>query len=68
MACEYLSLEVMERWIILGFLVVPGALAAPPCQELWRRALQGSLFVPLVRDEAIAVHKVTEELLGGLKG
>ncbi|XP_062367057.1 nck-associated protein 1-like isoform X2 [Cinclus cinclus] len=68
MSCEYLSLEVMERWIILGFLVCPGALAAPPCQELWRQALQGSLFVPLVRDEAIAVHKVTEELLGGLKG
>ncbi|KAM4880931.1 LOW QUALITY PROTEIN: nck-associated protein 1-like [Sylvia borin] len=68
MACEYLSLEVMERWIILGFLVCPGALAAPPCQELWRRALQGSLFVTLVRDEALAVHRVTEELLGGLKG
>ncbi|XP_072775669.1 nck-associated protein 1-like isoform X2 [Taeniopygia guttata] len=68
MACEYLSLEVMERWIILGFLVCPGALAAPPCQELWRQALRGSLFVTLLRDEAIAVHKVTEELLGGLKG
>ncbi|TRZ11597.1 hypothetical protein HGM15179_015504 [Zosterops borbonicus] len=67
-ACEYLSLEVMERWIILGFLVCPGALAAPSCQELWRRALQGTLFVSLVRDEAVAVHKVTEELLGGLKG
>ncbi|XP_039570631.1 nck-associated protein 1-like [Passer montanus] len=68
MACEYLSLEVMERWIILGFLVCPGALGTPPCQELWRQALRGSLFVTLVRDEAIAVHKVTEELLGGLKG
>ncbi|XP_053823410.1 nck-associated protein 1-like isoform X1 [Vidua chalybeata] len=68
MACEYLSLEVMERWIILGFLVCPGALAAPPCQELWRQALRGSLVVTLVRDEAIVVHKVTEELLGGQKG
>ncbi|XP_077644707.1 nck-associated protein 1-like [Lonchura striata] len=68
MACEYLSLEVMERWIILGFLVCPGALAAPPCQELWRQALRGSLVVTLLRDEAIAVHKVTEELLGGLRG
>uniref|UniRef100_A0A8C3NI27 Uncharacterized protein n=1 Tax=Geospiza parvula TaxID=87175 RepID=A0A8C3NI27_GEOPR len=68
MACEYLSLEVMERWIILGFLVCPGALGARPCQELWRQALRGSLFVTLVRDEAVAVHKVTEELLGGLKG
>ncbi|XP_051630911.1 LOW QUALITY PROTEIN: nck-associated protein 1-like, partial [Manacus candei] len=69
MACEYLSLEVMERWIVLGFLVCPGALGgSPPCQELWRRALQGSLFVTLVRDEALPVHRVTEELLGGIKG
>ncbi|XP_062453462.1 nck-associated protein 1-like [Rhea pennata] len=69
MACEYLSLEVMERWIVLGFLVCPGALGtSPQCLELWRLALQGSLHVTLVRDEALAVHKVTEELLGGLKG
>ncbi|XP_071655950.1 nck-associated protein 1-like isoform X1 [Patagioenas fasciata] len=69
MACEYLSLEVMERWILLGFLVCPGALtSSPQCLDLWRLALQGSLYVTLLRDEAVQVHKVTEELLGGLKG
>ncbi|XP_014815404.1 PREDICTED: nck-associated protein 1-like, partial [Calidris pugnax] len=94
MACEYLSLEVMERWILsessrcpwvpsptraqrpqppvgvpVGFLVCPGALgASPQCLELWRLALQGSLFITLLRDEALQVHKVTEELLGSLKG
>ncbi|XP_063997067.1 nck-associated protein 1-like isoform X3 [Pogoniulus pusillus] len=68
-ACEYLSLEVMERWILLGFLVCPGALnSSPQCQELWCQALQGTLFVTLLRDEALQVHKVTEELLGSLKG
>ncbi|XP_068027397.1 LOW QUALITY PROTEIN: nck-associated protein 1-like, partial [Melanerpes formicivorus] len=67
-ACEYLSLEVMERWILLGFLVCPGALSAPPCQELWRQALQGSLYISLLRDEALAVHRACEELLGSLKG
>ncbi|NXL68851.1 NCKPL protein, partial [Chordeiles acutipennis] len=68
-ACEYLSLEVMERWILMGFLVCPGALgSSPQCLELWRLALQGSLRVTLLRDEALQVHKVTEELLSGLKG
>lgn len=53
----------------VGFLVCPGALAASPqCLELWRLALQGSLHVTLLRDEALQVHKVTEELLGTLKG
>ncbi|KAF1414721.1 Nck-associated protein 1-like, partial [Spheniscus humboldti] len=69
MACEYLSLEVMERWILMGFLVCPGALSSSPqCLELWRLALQGSLYVTLLRDETLQVHKVTEELLSSLKG
>ncbi|NXN92888.1 NCKPL protein, partial [Rhinopomastus cyanomelas] len=69
MACEFLSLEVMECWILVGFLVCPGALGtSPQCLELWRLALRGTLSVTLVRDEALLVHKVTEELLGSLKG
>ncbi|XP_009889908.1 PREDICTED: nck-associated protein 1-like, partial [Charadrius vociferus] len=69
MACEYLSLEVMERWILMGFLVCPGALgSSPQCLELWRLALQGSLYITLLRDEALQVHKVTEELLSSFKG
>lgn len=53
----------------VGFLVCPGALgSSPQCLELWRLALQGSLYVTLLRDEALQVHKVTEELLSSLKG
>lgn len=53
----------------VGFLVCPGALGmSPQCLELWRLALQGSLYLTLLRDEVLQVHKVTEELLGGLKG
>ncbi|XP_057254831.1 nck-associated protein 1-like, partial [Pezoporus wallicus] len=69
MPCEYLSLEVMERWILLGFLLCPSALgSAAPCLQLWRRALRGSLRVSLLREEALEVHGVTEELLGGARG
>lgn len=53
----------------VGFLVCPGALGmSPQCLELWRLALQGSLYLTLLRDEVLQVHKVTEELLGSLKG
>lgn len=53
----------------MGFLVCPGALGtSPQCLELWRLALQGSLYVTLLRDEALQIHKVTEELLSSLKG
>uniref|UniRef100_A0A8B9CNH4 NCK associated protein 1 like n=1 Tax=Anser brachyrhynchus TaxID=132585 RepID=A0A8B9CNH4_9AVES len=63
MACEYLSLEVMERWILMGFLVCPGALGmSPQCLELWRLALQGSLYLTLLRDEVLQVHKRVADL------
>ncbi|KAL1481311.1 hypothetical protein MTO96_015747 [Rhipicephalus appendiculatus] len=34
MPCEYLSLETMERWIILGFLLLHPYLQQPPAQAL----------------------------------
>ncbi|XP_006035394.1 nck-associated protein 1-like [Alligator sinensis] len=69
MACEYLSLEVMERWILVGFLLCHGALSTvPQCLELWKLALRGSLYVPLVRDEVLQIHKVTEDFFSSLKG
>lgn len=105
MACEYLSLEVMERWIVgectplplprgtmlgpgtglptpaqgsgsltpplpaVGFLLCHGALSTmPQCLELWKLALRGSLYVSLVRDEVLQIHKVTEDFFSSLKG
>ncbi|XP_027713854.1 nck-associated protein 1-like [Vombatus ursinus] len=69
MACEYLSLEVMERWILIGFLLCHGCLNAnPQCQKLWKLGLQGSLYITLIREEVLQVHKVTEDLFGSLKG
>ncbi|XP_038608220.1 nck-associated protein 1-like isoform X2 [Tachyglossus aculeatus] len=68
-ACEYLSVEVMERWVIIGFLLCHGCLNSnPQCQELWKLGLQGSLFITLIREDGLQVHKVMEELFSGLKG
>ncbi|KAM5332875.1 nck-associated protein 1-like [Glossophaga mutica] len=69
MACEYLSVEVMERWIIIGFLLCHGCLNSNnQCQKLWKQCLQGSLYITLIRDDVLQVHKVTEDLFGSFKG
>ncbi|XP_077185377.1 nck-associated protein 1-like [Paroedura picta] len=69
MACEYLSLEFLERWIVIGFLLCHSCLASTQsCLDLWRTALRGSLYITLVRDEVLQIHKVTEEAFGSIKG
>lgn len=69
MACEYLSVEVMERWIIIGFLLCHGCLNSNgQCQKLWKLCLQGSLYITLIREDVLQVHKVTEDLFSSLKG
>ncbi|XP_077386891.1 nck-associated protein 1-like isoform X2 [Festucalex cinctus] len=69
MACEYLSLEVMERWIIIGFLLCHSSLNSnPSSQELWKMALRSGLYVTVTRDELLSIHKVSEELFDSIKG
>ncbi|KAL0977917.1 hypothetical protein UPYG_G00163190 [Umbra pygmaea] len=69
MACEYLSVEVMERWILLGFLLCHSSLNTnQSSQDLWKMALRSGLYVTIVRDEIINIHKVTEDYFDGLKG
>lgn len=69
MACEYLSMEVMERWIIIGFLLCHSSLNTNQAsQELWKMALRSGLYLTLTRDEALNIHKVSEDLFDGIKG
>ncbi|CAO2600570.1 Nck-associated protein 1-like [Lemmus lemmus] len=69
MACEYLSAEVMERWIVIGFLLCHGCLNSnSQCQQLWKLCLQGSLYITLIREDVLQIHKVTEDLFSSLKG
>uniref|UniRef100_A0A665TVK7 NCK associated protein 1 like n=1 Tax=Echeneis naucrates TaxID=173247 RepID=A0A665TVK7_ECHNA len=66
MACEYLPMEVMERWIISkSFSLLMPYLAS---QELWKMALRSGLYVTLARDEVLNIHKVSEDLFDGIKG
>ncbi|KAK3512968.1 hypothetical protein QTP70_033400 [Hemibagrus guttatus] len=69
MACEYLSVEVMERWIILGFLLCHSSLASNAASlDLWKMALRSGFYVTLIRDEVINVHKLSEEHFDSIKG
>ncbi|XP_053564242.1 nck-associated protein 1-like [Bombina bombina] len=69
MPCEYLSVETMERWIVIGFLLSHSALNTNLyTMELWKLALQGSQCITLLRDDVLLIHRVTEDFFGGIKG
>uniref|UniRef100_A0A3Q3MD12 NCK associated protein 1 like n=1 Tax=Mastacembelus armatus TaxID=205130 RepID=A0A3Q3MD12_9TELE len=68
-ACEYLSMEVIERWIIIGFLLCHSSLNTNQASlDLWKMALRSGLYLTLTRDEVLNIHKVSEDLFDNIKG
>uniref|UniRef100_A0A8D0IV76 NCK associated protein 1 like n=2 Tax=Sus scrofa TaxID=9823 RepID=A0A8D0IV76_PIG len=54
---------------VVGFLLCHGCLNSNnQCQKLWKLCLQGSLYITLIREDVLQVHKVTEDLFSSLKG
>ncbi|KAM4795084.1 nck-associated protein 1-like [Rhinophrynus dorsalis] len=69
MPCEFLSVETIERWILIGFLLSHGVLNSNPAiLDLWKMALQGSHCITLIREEILLIHRVTEDFFGSIKG
>ncbi|XP_075927847.1 nck-associated protein 1 isoform X3 [Petromyzon marinus] len=69
MPCEYLSLDVMEKWIIFGFLLCHANLNTEQMAvTLWRLALNSGFCLTLFRDEVFHFHKTIEELFLNIKG
>ncbi|KAG5836494.1 hypothetical protein ANANG_G00255920 [Anguilla anguilla] len=69
MPCEYLAMEVMERWIIIGFLLCHSSLNTNQAsQDLWKMGLRSGLYITLIRDELLNIHKVTEDCFDSIKG
>ncbi|CAG9537731.1 unnamed protein product [Cercopithifilaria johnstoni] len=67
-ACEYLSLDVMDRWIILGVLVCHNTLLNDSViANLWQRALQTGLAIRLFRDEILIVHQTVQSVFENVK-
>ncbi|XP_006818857.1 nck-associated protein 1 [Saccoglossus kowalevskii] len=68
MPCEYISLDVMERWVILGFMLCYQKINQPGVSEFLRIALQSSWCITLFRDEVLLFHKHLESLVETVKG
>ncbi|XP_047497315.1 membrane-associated protein Hem-like isoform X1 [Penaeus chinensis] len=63
MPCEYLSLDAMERWIILGYMLIPQTLQKQAALECWAQALQTGWVITLFRDEVLHPHSYIQAYL-----
>ncbi|KAI6193204.1 Membrane-associated protein gex-3 [Aphelenchoides besseyi] len=68
-ACEYLSLETMDRWIVFGVTVCHSALLSEPMlEQMFYKSLEHSLSLRLFRDEPLLTHPLLITFFDGIKG
>ncbi|KAI6226267.1 hypothetical protein M3Y99_01310400 [Aphelenchoides fujianensis] len=68
-ACEYLSLESMDRWIVFGITVCHTQLLHEPMMEqMFYKSLENSLSLRLFRDEPLLTHQMLIAFFEGIKG
>ncbi|XP_076048024.1 nck associated protein 1 Hem isoform X3 [Oratosquilla oratoria] len=63
MPCEYLSLDTLERWISLGYLLIPHTLQNPQVLDIWTQTLQTGWVITLFRDEVLHIHSFIQSFL-----
>lgn len=69
MACEYLSLETLERWIVVSCVLCHQHLASrQPVVDLLTNVLQSCWVITLFRDEVIFVHQFLQSFFESMKG
>jgi NCK-associated protein 1 len=62
--CEYLSQEIIERWIVYTMIVCPQQLLAnSKCMQLFEKALSSSFVHVLYRDELLLTHQYLHQNL-----
>lgn len=66
--CEYLSLDTMERWIVLGFLLCHQHLNQQVAMDLFKMVCQSSWVLMLYRDEVIKIHSFATSFFENIKG
>lgn len=67
MACEILSLETMERWIVLGFLICYPELAEDHAYQLFKQVLVSGYVITLFRDEVVQIHPLIQQFFETIK-
>uniref|UniRef100_A0A6V7HS69 Membrane-associated protein Hem n=1 Tax=Bracon brevicornis TaxID=1563983 RepID=A0A6V7HS69_9HYME len=68
MSCETLSLDRIERWVILGFALCHSFLAQEQPNKLWTTALESGWVLALFRDEVIYIHQYIQSFFESIKG
>ncbi|CAD7081544.1 unnamed protein product [Hermetia illucens] len=70
LSCEYVSLEIMDRWVIFGLLLNHQMLGSehPDVTKMWLSALESSWVIPLFRDEVLQIHQYIQNTFDGIKG
>jgi NCK-associated protein 1 len=66
--CEYLSLDQMDRWVVIGLTLVHQAIGQPVLSDLWQQALQSGVTTCLFRDEVILTHQYIQSFFETIKG
>ncbi|KAI1280571.1 Membrane-associated protein Hem [Halotydeus destructor] len=66
--CEYMSLDVMERYVLFGFMLIHQSLQQPNAQDLFSKALQCGWVTTLFRDEVIPTHAFVQSFFESFKG
>ncbi|KAK6011243.1 hypothetical protein OSTOST_23682, partial [Ostertagia ostertagi] len=68
-ACEYLSLDVMDRWIVLCTTVCHSSLLNDKIIfNLWQMSLQMGVCIRLFRDEVLQTHHEIQQFFDSIKG
>lgn len=68
MSCETLSLDRIEKWIILGFALCHSFLSQEQPNKLWTAALESGWVLALFRDEVIYIHQYIQSFFETIKG
>ncbi|XP_028399660.1 nck-associated protein 1 homolog [Dendronephthya gigantea] len=67
-ACEYLPLSTMNKWILFCYCLCYNHINDPGAIEVWKAALGDGFCLSLCRDEVYMVHKEFHSFFDALKG
>lgn len=67
MPCEYLSLDTLERWLVLGTVLAPQQLTQHHAREVFVQALNTGWCITLFRDEVLHHHAAIQSFFESRK-
>uniref|UniRef100_A0A2P2IAK1 Membrane-associated protein Hem-like n=1 Tax=Hirondellea gigas TaxID=1518452 RepID=A0A2P2IAK1_9CRUS len=67
MPCEYLSLDTLERWVIIGMVLAPQQLSQHQAREVFVHALNTGWCITLFRDEVLHHHAAIQSFFESRK-